>query len=94
MSKTRPPDYPRRSDVSFRPVSPGRLGGKEKEPEPLPFGLLARVLENVPSEPAWAWKGYLAPGAITLLAGRPKVGKSTHLALRARRRTRGRPTVG
>jgi hypothetical protein len=67
------------SGVSFRPASPGRLGGNESPPKPLPYGLLARVLENVPPEPSWAWRGYLAPGAITLLAGRPKVGKSTLL---------------
>jgi AAA domain/CHC2 zinc finger len=65
--------------VSFRPVSRGRLGGKEKPAEPLPFALLATALENVPPEPDWTWRGYLAPGAITLLAGRPKVGKSTLL---------------
>jgi predicted ATP-dependent serine protease len=65
--------------VSFLPVSRGRLGGKEKPGEPLPFALLSTALENVPAEPDWTWKGYLAPGAITLLAGRPKVGKSTLL---------------
>jgi putative DNA primase/helicase len=43
----------------------------------LPFAPLAIALANVPAEPPWTWDGYLAPGAITLLAGRPKVGKST-----------------
>jgi hypothetical protein len=28
-------------------------------------------------DPGWLWHGYLAPGAITLLTGRPKVGKTT-----------------
>jgi AAA domain len=65
---------------SFRPVRAGRLGGKEKGPaEALPFTLLSAALENVPPEPDWTWQGYLAPGAISLLAGRPKVGKSTLL---------------
>jgi predicted ATP-dependent serine protease len=45
--------------------------------EPLPIATLAAQLENVPAEPPWVWAGYLAPGAVTLLAGRPKVGKST-----------------
>jgi hypothetical protein len=43
----------------------------------LPFERLAAKLENVPAEPPWTWGGYLAPGAVTLLAGRPKAGKST-----------------
>jgi predicted ATP-dependent serine protease len=34
-------------------------------------------LEDAPPEPDWTWEGYLAPGTITLLAGRPKAGKST-----------------
>jgi len=67
------------ADLSFRPVSPGRLGGKENVEKTLPFALLTTALENVPPDPEWTWKGYLAPGAITLLAGRPKVGKSTLL---------------
>ena len=79
MRKTRPQIREKESAVSFCPVSPGRLGGKEKAAEPLPFALLATTLENVPPEPEWTWRGYLAPGAITLLAGRPKVGKSTLL---------------
>jgi hypothetical protein len=45
----------------------------------LPFAPLSVALANVPPEPPWTWDGYLAPGTITLLAGRPKVGKSTLL---------------
>ena len=37
----------------------------------------AEIRATTPDEPAWVWRGYLAPGAITLIAGRPKVGKST-----------------
>jgi hypothetical protein len=40
---------------------------------------LESLLENVPPEPAWVLRGYLAPFALTLVAGRPKVGKSTLL---------------
>jgi predicted ATP-dependent serine protease len=32
---------------------------------------------NTPPEPNWAWEGYIAPGEISLIGGRPKVGKST-----------------
>jgi hypothetical protein len=43
----------------------------------LPIDTLAAKLENVPDEPEWTWDSYLAPCSVTLLAGRPKVGKST-----------------
>jgi hypothetical protein len=89
MQKTRSPA----PAVSFRPVSRGRLGGKEKPAEPLPFSLLSTALENVPSEPDWTWQGYLAPGAITLLAGRPKVGKSTLLFALVAALEAGKPLV-
>jgi 5S rRNA maturation endonuclease (ribonuclease M5) len=45
----------------------------------LPFAPLSAALANAPEEPEWRWRGYLAPGVIALLAGRPKVGKSTLL---------------
>jgi hypothetical protein len=94
MRKTRPVDHCKRAaEVSFRPVSRGRLGGKENPAEPLPFALLSRALENVPSEPDWTWRGYLAPGAITLLAGRPKVGKSTLLFALVAALEAGKPLV-
>jgi hypothetical protein len=47
--------------------------------EGLPFAPLADVIADAPPDPEWTWDGYLAPGALTLLAGRPKVGKSTML---------------
>jgi len=43
----------------------------------LPFAPLAPMLNDVPAEPDWLVRGYLATFAVTLLAGRPKVGKST-----------------
>ncbi len=43
------------------------------------FVPLAELLSESPTEPDWIWPGYVAPGSITLLAGRPKVGKSTLL---------------
>jgi predicted ATP-dependent serine protease len=40
---------------------------------------MSEKLAGVPPEPNWLWQGYLSPGALTLLAGRPKVGKTTLL---------------
>lgn len=40
---------------------------------------MSEKLANVPPDPDWHWEGYLSPGAVTLLAGRPKVGKTTLL---------------
>lgn len=57
----------------------------------LPFGPLAVKLENIPPEPAWTWDGYLAAGAVTLLAGRPKAGKSTLVFGLLAALTEGRP---
>lgn len=45
----------------------------------LPFRPLAEALANTPAEPDWLLNGFIAPGAVTLWAGRPKVGKSTLL---------------
>lgn len=70
-------------ELSSRPseltsASKGLTPWQESNPgSDLPFGLLSAALANVPAEPVWLWDGYLAPGALTLLAGRPKVGKST-----------------
>lgn len=43
----------------------------------LPFAPMGEVIANAPPEPDWLWTGYVAPGALSLIAGRPKVGKST-----------------
>jgi hypothetical protein len=34
------------------------------------------ALKALPSEPDWLWRGFLAPGALTMLAGHPFAGKS------------------
>jgi predicted ATP-dependent serine protease len=65
------PSDPPKSVPSSKGMDDGR---NESE---LPIAPLSLALANVPREPPWTWDGYLAPGAITLLAGRPKVGKST-----------------
>lgn len=33
-------------------------------------------LESLPSEPEWLWRGFVAPGSLTLVAGPPFAGKS------------------
>jgi DNA-binding transcriptional ArsR family regulator len=65
------------SDGEFDSSSKGVTNDETKGE--LPFAPLSVALANVPPEPPWTWDGYLAPGTITLLAGRPKVGKSTLL---------------
>ena len=47
----------------------------------------------MPPEPNWLWEGYLARGALTLLAGRPKVGKTTLLFPLIAALERGRPLL-
>jgi hypothetical protein len=44
---------------------------------PVVFVPASELCARVPAEPTWVLQGYLARGAITYLAGRPKVGKST-----------------
>lgn len=46
-------------------------------PITLPFVGAADLRDYTPDEPEWLWRGYLAVGAVTLLAGKPKSGKST-----------------
>jgi hypothetical protein len=62
--------------------------------EPPPFGLLSQVLNETPAEPKWLLDGFLAPGAVTLVAGRPKVGKSTFLFALFEALATGQPFIG
>lgn len=41
------------------------------------FVSAAELREHTPPEPPWILPGYLAPGNVTLLGGKPKAGKST-----------------
>ncbi len=59
--------------------SSNRDGPWTKETKRLPFASIKDVLSTAPDEPDWLWRGYLAPGTVTALAGRPKVGKSTQM---------------
>jgi hypothetical protein len=63
---------------SFPPLGK-RPGGNKNVSEPYVFSAtpIESLLENVPPEPEWKFRGYVATYALTLLAGRPKVGKST-----------------
>lgn len=55
----------------------GFAGTNSFEGGELPFGPLATLIEHAPPEPPWKLAGFVAESAITLVAGRPKVGKST-----------------
>jgi 5S rRNA maturation endonuclease (ribonuclease M5) len=57
------------------PCHPGN-----ERPSDLPVISLSQLLSEAPERPEYVWFGYLAKGAVTELAAKPKVGK-THLAL-------------
>jgi hypothetical protein len=61
---------------------------------PLAFRPLSSIIQNAPLEPAWLWSGYLAPGSLTLIAGAPKVGKSTLVFALLSAIERGEPFLG
>jgi predicted ATP-dependent serine protease len=75
VSKFEPPDIDSGSKGSASPQRNDK--GDEAPLSSLPFARLSKALASVPEEPEWTWRGFLAPGIVTLLAGRPKVGKST-----------------
>ena len=63
----------------------------------LPFAPITEDCDAAPPEPPWLWQGYVALGSTTLLAGKPKVGKSTLAvqllaAIQAGAPFNGRPT--
>jgi hypothetical protein len=84
-------------EVSIPPPIAPEAGGKENESpagEVLTPVSLQSLLANIPPEPAWSWRGYVAPFALTLLAGRPKVGKSTFVFALLARLVTGEPFLG
>jgi hypothetical protein len=81
-------------DVRFVANLPEVAASKGQAPWHLPFASLSTALANAPDEPLWTWDGYLAPGALTLLAGRPKVGKSTLAFALLTRAVAGQPFLG
>lgn len=78
---------------SFPPPIALETGGNE-----IAGGFAATPIESlvadVPPGPKWAWRGYLAPFALTLFAGRPKVGKSTFAFALLSKLAAGEPFVG
>jgi predicted ATP-dependent serine protease len=60
----------------------------------LPFERLSDMLASAPDEPEWLWEGFLVPGAITLVAAKPKVGKSTLVMGLIPRLLAGEPFLG
>ena len=56
------------------------------------FVSASELRQLAPAEPPWCWQGYLASGGLTLLAGKPKVGKST-LALATAHAFEGRASA-
>jgi hypothetical protein len=43
----------------------------------LAFVTAAELRRATPVEPPWVWRHYIAAGTLTVLAGKPKTGKST-----------------
>jgi AAA domain len=66
----------------------------EKENGGIRIRPLDVALAAARSEPDWLWPGYVAPGAITLIAGKPKAGKSTFMFGLLAALTRGEPFLG
>jgi DNA-binding transcriptional ArsR family regulator len=83
--------------ISIPPPIAPEAGGKENTSlggDVIAPISLQSLLENIPPEPAWSWRGYVAPFALTLLAGRPKVGKSTFVFALLARLVAGEPFLG
>jgi hypothetical protein len=53
------------------------LVAETEDASPLPFRPLSEAIAEEPDEPDWCWQDYAARCAITVVAGSPKVGKST-----------------
>jgi hypothetical protein len=55
----------------------GTMSTATGRPSELRFLTVAELRARTPTAPPWLWEGYLAAGAVTLLVGKPKAGKST-----------------
>ncbi len=84
----RKPETPR--DTNLLPETGKELKGRLT----LPFTTLSEAVENVPPEPDYVWHGLLAPGATTLLGGKPKDGKTTMMFGLLAALEQGRPFLG
>jgi hypothetical protein len=79
---------------AFGFVSSPKRSERDERKVDLPFASLKEAIASAPTEPEWAWDGYLAPGALTLLAGRPKVGESTLVFALLEALLKGQPFLG
>jgi AAA domain len=61
----------------LRPRAPESNSGPTEPRAGLRFTPWAEVRASAPPEPPWVVEGFLARGGVTLLAGKPKCGKST-----------------
>lgn len=66
--------------------------GADRRPSALRFMTAIELIDFAPVEVPWVLDGYLARGAITLLAGKPKVGKSTFICALIEATVTGAPT--
>lgn len=60
----------------------------------LPFRLVTDLINETPEQPDWLWEGLIARGAITLLVGAPKGGKTTFADALIGAMGRGDPFLG
>jgi AAA domain len=79
-------------DPGVAPVERGSPGAATDRV--LPFQSLATLVEKAPEEPEWNWRFYLALYVLALLAGRPKVGKSTLVMALLKAALRGEAFLG
>lgn len=59
-----------------------------------PFAPISLDLVMEDDEPEWTWNGYVAPEAVTLIAGVPKVGKTSLLFALLSALSKGEPFLG
>jgi len=79
-------DFPVKDSAAWDTARNGRAAKSQSEPEAasdpgeaveIKFMSPAELRASVPEEPPWIVHGYIADGAMTILAGKPKAGKST-----------------
>lgn len=75
-------------------LSSHRDSSREERTITLGFAPLGEALAGATTETDWVCEDFLAPGAVTVLAGRPKVGKTTKLFALLRALASGGPFLG
>jgi AAA domain len=79
---------PRRSGLARLVRGPAPARASELKPKSF------SELRALPAEPDWLWQGFLAPGALTMLAGHPFAGKSMLVSGLLRTLESGEPFLG